>query len=182
MRGHYTGLPEQYYAQDHVLDQDIAWCFERIAKDALLLNVGCGRAESLLHHTRGYGMDFNDRLAKLWRTIGVSHRCVLGAATALPWKRDAFEWTVSMDFLEHVAPSDIGQVLLELQRVAPRGCHVVDTLPQSGWRGPAGENLHPSANTHSWWDATFHRAIADDSLTTQVQGAYVLATWGPHTQ
>lgn len=175
MRDHYRDLPSHYYKRDHVYD--FRPFFRCIDPDAYILNLGCGRAESLLTYQNAHGVDFNDSLIPLWHKLRVDDRChIYDVADGLPWPSNEFSYTISVDFLEHVQPDSVDAVLAEVVRLAPHGRHVIDTKVESRFRGPGGENLHPSANNPAFWEEALKRAGAAD-YTYQLRGAFVFASW-----
>ena len=157
MLEHYVSLPEHYYNKDHYYD--FAGFFAPIPKNARILNAGCGRGTSLREYPKGVGIDFNQRLCKLWAAQSLGDRCLLAnIAEGLGYETWDFDWTISSDFLEHLQPQDVTPAVRELVRIAPAGRHVIDLLQESGYRGPNNENLHPSANNEAFWRAEFRRA------------------------
>lgn len=156
---HYSELPVSYYSKDHWFD--FARFFNPIHHLDKVLNVGCGRGSSLMRYTKGCGVDFNPRLAPVWKALGIADRCELAdVSVGLPWASDEFVWAYSTDFLEHLQPDAVEPALQEILRVAPRGRHVIDMKKESGYRGPRGENLHPSANDELFWTLAFRNAGA----------------------
>lgn len=157
MLDHYTAQPARYYKHDHYYD--FAPFFATVPKTARILNVGCGRGTSLREYPKGQGVDFNTKLFKLWDHLGLTDRCAIAnVVTGLPWETWEFDWTLSSDFLEHLQPDEVDPALREIVRLAPSGKHVIDLRPESGYRGPNGENLHPSANNATFWCDAFKRA------------------------
>ena len=151
MKEHYLHLPvDSYYRKDRYYT--FAGFFADVPRNARVLNVGCGLGTSLRRFKRGVGVDFNPNLWPLWEREGFADRCyLLDVADGLGWDTWEFDWTISTDFLEHVQPDKVDQVVAEIVRVAPAGRHVIDLKAQSGFRGPGGENLHPSANDSRFW-------------------------------
>lgn len=173
---HYNKLPASYYRKDHYYD--FAPFFECIPKEAEVLSVGCGRGSSLQQYPHGCGVDFNTRLPLLWTALNIADRCELAdVSMGLPWASDTFDWTYSTDFFEHLQPDAVAPAVLEVLRVAPNGRHVIDTLQESGFRGPNGENLHPSANNAVFWEAAFKQAGASE-LTLRLRGRFILLGYG----
>lgn len=172
MRDHYRDLPKSYYRRDHVYD--FGTFFRSIRPDTYLLNLGCGRGESLLTFDNGIGVDFNDSLLPMWKQLGLEDRCkIYDVADGLPWPDNEFDYTISVDFLEHVQPESVEAVVSEIVRLAPHGRHVIDTKPESAYRGPAGENLHPSANSPTFWEEAF-RGV---DVRYKLRGAFMLVSW-----
>lgn len=173
---HYIDLPPSYYNKDHWYD--FAWFFNPIHHLHKVLNVGCGRGSSLLRYTKGSGVDFNPRLPLVWTALGIADRCELAdVSVGLPWADDEFDWTYSTDFLEHLQPDAVEPALREILRVAPRGRHVIDMKKESGYRGPRGENLHPSANNEMFWMLAFKDAGAS-RLNVATRGLHLLVSYG----
>ena len=178
MLEHYLALPERYYAQDYFYS--FPGHFKHIPVKARFLNVGCGRASSLLDYPNAQGIDFNPQLVSLWETQGIGDRCSLvDIADGLPWDAEAFEWTVSVDFLEHLQPEVVEGAVDELLRVASAGRHVIDLLNQSAYRGPNGENLHPSAQTKRFWlDVFLSAGLQESDFSCWQLGRYLYLSYG----
>lgn len=175
MRDHYRDLPSSYYKRDHVYD--FRPFFKKIDTDAYILNLGCGRGESLLSYQNCVGVDFNDTLLPLWRSLLIEDRCyIYDVADGLPWPDNEFHYTISVDFLEHVQPECVDAVAAEIVRLAPHGRHVIDTKAESAYRGPGGENLHPSAKTPAFWEQVFKDAGASN-YRYALRGPFILASW-----
>jgi cyclopropane fatty-acyl-phospholipid synthase-like methyltransferase len=176
MLKHYLRLPKRYYRRDHYYD--FASFFASIPKTAKVLNVGCGRGASLKEYPKGVGIDFNPNLFKLWEEQGIADRCVLAnVAKGLGYETWDFDWTISTDFFEHLQPEDVATAVREIVRVAPAGRHVIDLLQESGFRGPEGENLHPSANDAAFWRNAFKDAGARN-LSTVSRGKHFFVLYG----
>jgi len=159
MLEHYTQLPvASYYRKDHLAGEKF---FDPARKAGHFVNFGCGRAESLVDYPNAVGVDFNPNLPALWTGIGVVSRCYCQPADEfwMEWPIHTFGYSISMDFLEHVQPDQIAPVLKSMKWLAPRGRHIIDLNQESRFRGPAGENLHPSANTVEFWRGAFAGAI-----------------------
>jgi len=162
----------KYYRADHV--EEFWEAFEDIPADASIVNLGCGRATSLLNWPNSIGIDFNPSLKDVWRKVGVADQCIVqDAAETHPLARSdqCHDWTVSADFLEHVGPEQVDDVLGQIARLAPHGRHLIHLAPESGWRGPGGENLHPSANNQDWWVRRFGLAGIPANFVYPVQFA-----------
>jgi hypothetical protein len=176
MLKHYLSLPNSYYKTDHYYD--FPSFFSCIPKTAALLNLGCGRASSLVEFPRGVGVDFNPKLWPIWKEVGVAERCcLLDVSKGLPWEVWNFDWTISTDFLEHVQPSDVPVVVDEILNAAPSGRHVIDLRAQSGYRGPGGENLHPSAMDEGFWREMFTRQ-KPSNLTIYSRRSHLFVQYG----
>lgn len=176
MLEHYLRLPERYYRRDHYYD--FAAFFAPIPKTARVLNVGCGRGSSLKEYPKGQGIDFNVNLFKLWEEQGIEDRCTLvDVAKGLGYETWDFDWTISTDFLEHLQPEVVEEAVREIVRVAPAGRHVIDLLQESGFRGPNGENLHPSANDAAFWRDAFKNAGARH-LSAVSRGKHLFLFYG----
>lgn len=176
MREHYLALPPSYYKADHYYD--FPGFFDCIPKDALVLNLGCGRATSLTEYPKGVGVDFNPKLWSVWKEVGVAERCcTLDVTEGLPWETWHFAWTYSTDFFEHLHPCDIEGAVAETLRSAPSGCHVIDLRQQSGYRGPDGENLHPGAMEEGFWRTLFTRQ-KPPALTIYSRGSHLFVRYG----
>lgn len=179
MLDHYLSLPERYYKRDHYYD--FRPFFAPIPKTAKVLNVGCGRGACLKEYPKGQGIDFNTNLFKLWEAQGIADRCaVVNVATGLGYETWDFDWTISTDFLEHLQPEDVSAAVREIVRVAPAGRHVIDLLQESGFRGPNGENLHPSANDAAFWRDAFKNAGARH-LSAVSRGKHLFLFYGEAT-
>jgi len=164
----YEHQPLAYYHTDHLLDN--IHMFKAV--DALpVLNIGCGRGRSV-QQDGWYGVDFNRNLAAVWVDQGIADKCELADVKSLPFADDAFAWTVSMDFLEHVPPDDLDKAIAEILRVAPRFCHVIHAAPESVSRGPDGETLHPSGGLSAdEWLSLFGNYGKD--LSADVDGEFI---------
>jgi len=174
MLEHYLSLPSRYYSVDHYYD--FLAFFSSIPKETRVLNLGCGRAASLKEYPNGVGVDFNSNLAPLWKEQGVYDRCLIAnVAEGLEYDDHHFDWTISTDFLEHLQPEDVQPAVKELVRLAPAGRHVIDLLQESGFRGPKGENLHPSANDAKFWSQAFTEAgVQSLAMTRQGQHLFLV--------
>lgn len=177
MKEHYLDLNvDKYYAKDRFYT--FADFFEGIPRTASLLNVGCGLGTSLKRFKRGLGVDFNPNLWPLWKREGIEDRChILDIADGLGWDTWEFDWTISTDFLEHLQPDKVDIAVAEIVRVAPAGRHVIDLKQQSGFRGPDGENLHPSANTTGFWLNKF-REHYDGPMLAFGRGNHLYVNYG----
>ena len=124
-------------------------------------------------------MDFNSRLYPLWEQLGIESRCHVRSAGDLRFSDDSFDWTISTDFLEHVQETDRVRVINELFRVAPRGRHVIDLTPESAFRGPEGENLHPDALDAASWALLFTELRDKVPLDLELGPRHLLISWSP---
>lgn len=140
----YTKQKSGYYAKDHLV-ADFPDLFQPLATDDCLY-AGCGRAEALVNFTNWWGFDFNPDLTKVWQTLGIADRTQVSDARKLPFEDYSFDYTVSVDFLEHVKPDDLPTVADELRRVAYSGRHVIHALPESAYRSTTGLTLHPAGH------------------------------------
>jgi hypothetical protein len=157
MLEHYLKLPGRYYDKDHWYAFEPE--FDAVSKDASVIYLGCGRGSALLEFKRGVGIDFNPNLVPLWHTQGIADRCwTAPVEEGLAWEDWHFDWTMSVDFLEHLQPDAVDAALYEIMRLAPAGVHIIDLKGESAYRGPNGENLHPSANDAEFWENAFVQA------------------------
>ena len=137
------------------------------------LNLGCGRGTSCNRLPgRCMGIDFNPALEPLW-----VQNCVLATVATVPeifWEEEP-DYTVSFDFLEHVDPDEAEMIVQELLWI-DWGWHLIDLRPQSGFRGPGGENLHPAARLP--WGKFFLERDQHIHLS-QPDAHTLIASWGP---
>jgi len=166
----------RYYAVDH-LAADFADELAEIDRVASrVLYVGCGAGFALVGRPAWRGVDFNTQLPLIWKTHGIDDRAGIADARRLPFDDGSFERTVSCDFLEHVATADLPRVFEELNRVAAAGTHIIDSTPQSGFRGVDEKNLHPSGGLQpSEWLRLVDRL---DSIDVEIRGRYTILRWG----
>ena len=165
---------DRYYPVDHAFEFPTTMSNFRLSEKRVLY-VGCGRAEALeLMGPGSVGVDFNDRLRPTWERLGLA--CEVADVREMPqFEDDAFDVTFSVDFLEHVQTGDVPLVVDELRRLAPEGVHVIDTTPQSGFRGFEGKNLHPSGGLR---EREWMRLLdADNVQRTPESQRHFLATW-----
>lgn len=169
---------DTYYRQDH------AWEFEVELRDGgdwpgvgqSVLYVGCGRGDFMLCEERGgwVGCDFNAGLVDLWRRLGLGERCLVWDARRLPLSPEVFDWTFSVDFLEHVAEEDVELVATKLRLSGRRGLHVVHASPVSSFKGWGGKNLHPLGH----WKAEHWEEVFPWARVTQSKRAgYLVLRW-----
>jgi len=153
--------PDSYYATDHF--EEFAEHFKDI-RNCRVLNIGCGKGQSLESRPRWSGVDFNPDVQSE-RVSKADARKLIGF-----WQYE-FEYTVSVDFLEHVKPEDVPTVSEELHRVAEHGIHVIHLTAESYFRGVDGKNLHPSGNKPiEWWAEQL-------GAETTLIGHHLLAQW-----
>ena len=152
---------DKYYKRDHL--EEFAEHFECV-RHLKVLNVGCGRGQSLETRPSWKGCDFNYHDATYPRVMWYDAR-------NLSQLHGKFEYTVSVDFLEHVRPEDVPVVSEELHLVAPHGIHIIHLVPTSSFKGLDGKNLHPSGHQpQEWWAEQL-------GATVTSLGSHVLATW-----
>jgi hypothetical protein len=183
MLDHYLKLPGHYYATDHWYDFEEE--FDGCSRDASIIYLGCGRGSCLMEFKRGVGIDFNPNLVPLWHMQGIADRCWNAPVEeGLAWEDWHFDWTISVDFLEHLQPDAVDAALFEIQRLAPAGIHIIDLVKQSGFRGPNNENLHPSANDREFWETAFvlsrrHAGLSVEALQFKSlrNGRFLLVRW-----
>mgnify|MGYP000188643871 CR=1 FL=1 len=139
----------RYYREDHALDRWPRNLLQEFKNLGLrVLNVGCGRAESVLADSTWIGVDFNPDLRRIWEVVGVERQCHVADVQMIPslFKEDEFDVSYSCDFLEHVNPRLALETIQAMKHAAPAGFHIIDHAVQSGFRGVNGDNLHPSAH------------------------------------
>lgn len=183
MREHYLKLPGHYYDKDHWYAFE-PW-FKAVSRDAKVIYLGCGRGSALLEFKNGVGIDFNPNLVPLWHMQGIADRCWnMPVEEGLAWEDWHFDWTMSVDFLEHLQPDAVDAALYEIMRLAPAGVHIIDLKPQSYYRGPNGENLHPSANDAAFWENAFALARRGAGLNPDLlsfkpagRGRFLVVRW-----
>ncbi len=73
------------------------------------------------------------------------------ALPCLPYPDHAFEMTVAIDVLEHLAEEDIGISLAELRRVAPRGIWAVANMSDVHLVDGEPTELHLTRQPAGWW-------------------------------
>jgi SAM-dependent methyltransferase len=167
---------EAYYPVDHMLEffDDV---LAPVPLTDRVLHVGCGRGEVLLRSRLWEGVDFNEKLDEVWRALGIRWRCWLGDARTMKFPSGQYQWTVSCDFLEHVARADLEKVAANLHRVAKHGRHLIDTLPQSSFRGVGGKNLHPSGGlSKDEWKSVL-QADSVERVRSSADSRFLLAVW-----
>ncbi len=170
MREHYESQSlTRYYIGDHFYDFEAF--FADIPRDTRVINFGCGRGEVLKEFPNGVGVDFNRKLRPLWDKLNIGGQCFNYSAKDIPWGKHSFDWSISVDFLEHLQPEVVGATVETILRVAPHGRHVIHTLAESGFRGPNGENLHPSARNAAQWIMQFKGA------SFKQRGEHLLLYW-----
>jgi hypothetical protein len=159
---HYTCQSNNvYYKTSHELDR-LNWIFFEPLQKELTLFLGVGRGEILRKSSVWFGVDFNKSLVNLWKKLGVLPRMILSPIEDLNPELDGqFKYTASCDVLEHIEPSKVDIVLDKIAQLAPNGKHIIDTVPQSGFRGRDNFNLHCSANTVEWWTEKFKVRYGD---------------------
>lgn len=169
---------EGYYQRDHLLRT--FWEHFADLASKRVVNVGCGRAQSLVDNPTWFGVDFNPLLPKLWNALGLSLRTTvhdLRLPLSVHWGEGTdqpAEWTVSADFLEHVKPKDLPLVAQTLKNLAPNGRHVIDQAPLSSYKALDGASLHPAAElSHNDWLDAFHLDHNSASIT-QIKPGFLL--------
>jgi len=119
----------------------------------VVVDVGCGRGEALLHVARrgghGIGVDFSvEGLALARRTLALAGQelpaahLVAGDAGHLPVGDGCADRVLLLDVIEHLSPARVHSCLGEIRRILrPGGYVVIHTLP-------------------NWWALALYRAVA----------------------
>lgn len=116
--------------------------YAQVEPDMRVLDVGCGRGESLVWLARqgaeGWGVDYaREALRLAAETLraaeaGVRASCQLLCANArlLPFATELFDRVLMLDVVEHLHPWELEQALLEIWRLLkPGGKLIVHTAP-----------------------------------------------------
>jgi len=140
-----------YYKRSHELDK-LNWPFFSDLLKQHTIFLGVGRGEVLQKSSKWFGADFNRRLLTGWKRLNVLDKVIFGPVESIhPDFHGDFDFTASCDFLEHVDPDMVDEVMDQIVMLAPKGKHIIDTNPQSSYRGVDNANLHCSANDMQWW-------------------------------
>jgi SAM-dependent methyltransferase len=107
-----------------------------------VVDIGCGRGETLLHlgrrGCRAFGLDFSPEGLRLARsTVGVGGAAVEAAVTLvasdaerLPLASASVDRVLLLDVVEHLTSGQLGEALGEVRRILrPDGYVVIHTLP-----------------------------------------------------
>jgi len=141
-----NGWAEYLYSKGLILPPRLraVWNYLDIKPGMLVLDVGCGRGEILvhcgLHNVQAVGIDYSPVALKLAcysiREIITTEKdfripgLVLGNAQWLPFPDNAFERVIMSDIVEHLYQSELESALREVHRIlAPGGMLVVHTMP-----------------------------------------------------
>jgi len=107
-----------------------------------VLDVGCGRGEILIHASQqaAWTCGFDYAIAALEiasESIAAHHHSDktlihLGNARNLPYLDDQFDRVFMLDVVEHLYPSELHEVFVEIQRVlSPTGRLIIHTMPNT---------------------------------------------------
>jgi ubiquinone/menaquinone biosynthesis C-methylase UbiE len=116
-----------------------------IAGSRRILEVGAGRGQ-LMRKMRAAGVDWS-ACDPHPTTDGVD----CAALPSLPYDDDAFDCSVTVDVLEHIAPADILPCLAELRRVAHRGAWAVANMSDIHQVNGVPTELHLIQRPAGWW-------------------------------
>lgn len=138
------GFQEFIASRGQVISRRLATALEMadIHPGMRVLDIGCGRAESLVWLSRqaatAWGVDYSSQALRIAKgTIrasgrGVESRCLAlsGDAKNLPFLADSFDRVLMIDIVEHLHPWELHVALQEAHRVLkPTGRLVVHTAP-----------------------------------------------------
>jgi SAM-dependent methyltransferase len=117
-RGLRTRVAERFSARSRRRRRELYHQLMRPTSDEEIVDVGCGNTglAALEPEARVTGVDMTDRPA----FAGGRDRFVQADARRLPFPDDRFDIAYSTSLIEHVPPSDRGQVAGEIRRVSGR--------------------------------------------------------------
>jgi hypothetical protein len=166
-----------YYKKDH-FDEFEDFIPEE-SKTRRTINLGCGLGLSCKWlFKNSIGIDFNRKLISAWQAHKVPALC-LDVMKLPPLLEDdpQFLYSVSCDFLEHIPTNQIDYLLDNvLNVIAPRGFHVVDLTPVSGFRGPKQENLHCANWCEIQWRTAFQQRFPKAEISLW-QKRFLIVSW-----
>lgn len=72
--------------------------------------------------------------------------------------REAYDFAVCIDVMEHIEPDEVAGVLAHVARLSRRAVFIVDTGPARA-RLPDGRNAHTTIRPAAWWGEEIARAF-----------------------
>lgn len=154
--GECEGYQEFIASKGQVLSRRLAAALRlaEVQPGMRLLDVGCGRGESIIWLARRgaevWGVDFAWEALHLAKAAiqsagpEMGSRCVLLAANArcLPFPSDSFDLVLMLDIVEHLYPWELGQALGEAWRVLKRGGWLIVHTAPNLWYYKLGYPLY----------------------------------------
>lgn len=135
-----------------VFQDALAWAKENECSS--VLEIACGNGEGINAFAdegmEAYGVDVNRRLLESVALACPRERVAAADARRLPFKTGAFDFVVSVDFLEHIREDDLPLVLGEIARVS-RCAYLVVSCADAINKGPDGRSLHETVRKAPWW-------------------------------
>lgn len=171
--------PEDYEIQSletyYALDNATAFMSEvRKIQKQKTLHVGCGRGTILTLDPEWQGVDFNPKLKQLWEKSGIKAQIADVRDLDSLFDVFSFDYTFSVDFLEHIQVLDLQDVADQLRRVGVHGVHIIDSVESSRFRGVDDKNLHPAAMVK---DDEWISIFGDDATIRQISGRHRVLEW-----
>lgn len=100
----------------------------------------------------------------------VTDSVVKGTALDLPFPDDHFDTITSQDFMEHMHPDDLPQVLTEQVRVTKTGAHIFHLIPYYDSDEPFQLDAHLCQASQKWWLELFERTPGIELVRPDVGG------------
>lgn len=100
----------------------------------------------------------------------VTEAVVKGTALDLPFPDGHFDTITSQDFMEHMHPDDLPQVLAEQVRVTKTGAHIFHLIPYYDSDEPFQLDAHLCQASQRWWLDLFERTPGIELVRPDVGG------------
>jgi SAM-dependent methyltransferase len=115
-----------------------------------LLDVGCATGH-LVKELRDQGVAAEGIDFSQWAVDHAVTPVVRGSALELPWSDQEFDAVISQDFMEHMHPDDLPEVLAEQVRVVEPGGSIAHLIPFYDTDPPVQVDAHLCQATRDWW-------------------------------
>ncbi len=155
--GPYTNYPYRY---DGVSEEDrfIDLAIELVKEYGKLKILDCGCATGILVNQLqsvgfdAYGFDISEFAIK----NGICNNLYLADGRKLPFKNNEFDILISQDYMEHIHPDDLPEVLREQKRILKKGGIALHFIPfYKEFESPVQIDAHLCNANKNWWKNFF---------------------------